>query len=146
MTVDQFKTASPEQMGNDPQIEKMWAEAAFKHAETYMKILKLYKDKKTLRITSIDDEVYAHFRKVFPDLDVKDLDAKKLKSTSMLVLWRPFCMSYQTKKMTDYNYGSLLRLRAYEDLSEDNSIIVPRVQFNAIEIARNREGLNTNLP
>lgn len=39
-----------------------------------------------------------------------------------------------------------MRLNSHSDYSEDNTIVVPRAQFLAIEIARNREGLNTNLP
>lgn len=60
----------------------------------------------------------------------------------------------------DYNFGSLLRLDASQDYSEENSTIgefyssrmclkltrvvcsVPRIQFLAIEIARNVEGHN----
>lgn len=35
-----------------------------------------------------------------------------------------------------------MRLDCSKDYSEANTIIVPRVQFLAIELARNREGLN----
>jgi len=39
-----------------------------------------------------------------------------------------------------------MRLNSHQDYNEANTIIVLRVQFIAIEIARNRQGLNTNLP
>lgn len=42
----------------------------------------------------------------------------------------------------DFNMGTLLRLDASKDYDPDNTIIVPRIQFFAIEIARLREGCN----
>ena len=42
----------------------------------------------------------------------------------------------------EYNFGTLLRLDCKEGYSEANTTLVPRVQFLAIEIARNRQGLN----
>jgi hypothetical protein len=45
----------------------------------------------------------------------------------------------------DYNFGSLLRLNAAVDYSDANTAIVPRIQFLAIEIARNREGYNNHI-
>ena len=42
----------------------------------------------------------------------------------------------------DYNFGTLLRLDCKDGYSEANTTLVPRVQFLAIEVARNRQGLN----
>ncbi|KAG7231967.1 hypothetical protein INR49_010050 [Caranx melampygus] len=42
----------------------------------------------------------------------------------------------------DFNYGTLLRLDCEKDYTEENTIFATRVQFFAIEIARNREGFN----
>ena len=49
-------------------------------------------------------------------------------------------------KVNDFNFATLMRLDASGDYSEANTIVVPRAQFIAIEIARNREGFNVNLP
>lgn len=38
--------------------------------------------------------------------------------------------------------GTLLRVDCRAPYSAENSLLVPRVQFLAIELARNREGLN----
>lgn len=46
------------------------------------------------------------------------------------------------KNLEDFSFGTLLRLSAGEEYSEANTILVTRVQFLAIEIARNREGAN----
>jgi hypothetical protein len=54
------------------------------------------------------------------------------------VFWQHWCMHAPQ----DYNFGTLLRLDASQDYSEANSTIVPRIQFLAIEIARNKEGAN----
>lgn len=57
-------------------------------------------------------------------------------------MWRPFCENYK-EKVEDYNMGTLLRVDATGDYNEENTTLVPRIQFFAIEIARNREGHNT---
>lgn len=44
--------------------------------------------------------------------------------------------------MEDYSYGTLLRLNSQKEYTEDNSILVTRIQFLAVEIARNRQGFN----
>ncbi|NWU35521.1 PBDC1 protein, partial [Hylia prasina] len=79
--------------------------------------------------------------------------------------WRPFCLRFEGV-VEDFNYGTLLRLDSRREYSEENSIfggkwgagglggtpnlgLIPlllssatRIQFFAIEIARNREGCN----
>jgi len=54
--------------------------------------------------------------------------------------WRPFCDSF--KHVEDFSFATLLRLDSTGDYSEANSIIVTKIQFYAIEVARNREGCN----
>lgn len=50
------------------------------------------------------------------------------------------------EKVPDFNFATLMRLNSHLEYSEENSIVVPRAQFVAIEIARNRLGFNDNLP
>ena len=45
----------------------------------------------------------------------------------------------------DYSFGTLIRLNCEGEYSEENTILVTRVQFHAIEIARNRHGLNSSV-
>ena len=42
--------------------------------------------------------------------------------------------------------GTLLRVDSHAPYSAENSLLVPRAQFLAIELARNREGCNESLP
>jgi hypothetical protein len=143
ISVNQLQSASPDSLGNDPKMEMEWAEKAGKHAETYFKLLKAVNDKSKLKLTPIDAEIYTHFRTVFPDLNVKELDEEKMKSNTGKALWRPFCMKYEKNdNITDYNFGTLLRLNANHGLNPDNITVVPRIQFLTIEIARNKEGAN----
>ena len=58
----------------------------------------------------------------------------------MFQRWRDWCETF--KHVEDYSFATLLRLDAAGDYSEENSIIVTKVQFYAIELARNREGHN----
>jgi len=64
-----------------------------------------------------------------------------MKNPKNKVRWRNFIQSYQ-QKVQDYNFGSLLRASSRGEYDEENTIFVTRIQFLAIEIARNRLGLN----
>jgi hypothetical protein len=44
--------------------------------------------------------------------------------------------------VSDYNFGTLIRTNAQEDYTEKNTMFITRIQFYAIEICRNRLGLN----
>lgn len=90
----------------------------------------------------IDEQIYAHFRETFPDLKVDRLVEDEFKSEEGKAKWRGFVMQYE-KKVQDYNFGTLLRLNAHEGYTEANTMFVTRMQFYCIEIARNREGLNS---
>ncbi|CCC14171.1 unnamed protein product [Sordaria macrospora k-hell] len=51
-------------------------------------------------------------------------------------------MMVYDKKIDDYNFGTLLRASPKTEYGEKETIFVPRMQFYAVEIARNRAGLN----
>lgn len=53
-------------------------------------------------------------------------------------------MPYENK-VQDYNFGTLLRIDHTKDYTEENTMFVTRMQFYAVEIARNREGLNKQI-
>lgn len=89
----------------------------------------------------MDDEIYSLFRETFKDLNVKLLTSEDLKSDEAKERWRPFCNQFEGL-VEDFNYGTLLRLDSEKEYTEENTIFATRVQFYAIEIARNREGYN----
>eukprot|EP00735_Rhodelphis_limneticus_P000581 TRINITY_DN11035_c0_g1::TRINITY_DN11035_c0_g1_i1::g.18155::m.18155 TRINITY_DN11035_c0_g1::TRINITY_DN11035_c0_g1_i1::g.18155 ORF type:complete len:160 (+),score=26.48,sp/Q9D0B6/PBDC1_MOUSE/52.76/1e-45,Polysacc_synt_4/PF04669.8/1.7e-20,Aromatic_hydrox/PF11723.3/0.083 TRINITY_DN11035_c0_g1_i1:49-528(+) len=135
-------------MGDQPvpqpsDIEHAWAVRAFKHADTYWNLLTRI-DPMKLKLTKLDDDLYADFRKEFPDFRVQKITEDDLKAEESKNTWRPFLMKYE-KEVQDYNMLTLLRLDASMPYSETNTTVVPRVQFYAIEIARNREGFNSKL-
>ncbi|XP_024154691.1 protein PBDC1 [Oryzias melastigma] len=129
-----------EAYGNDPRLEAMWAMKAYNHAEVYFNLISSV-DPKFLKLTKLDDRIYSSFRESFKDLDVKQLKEDDLKSDQAKERWRPFCNQFEGL-VEDFNYGTLLRLDSQKGYSEENSIFSTRVQFFAIEIARNREGCN----
>lgn len=101
-------------------------------------MLRLFKDKTKLKLTGMDDAIYAHFRSLFPSLSVALLEEGTLKEEKSK--WQVFCNHYQFETaVNDYNFATMLRLNARGDYNESNTTIVPRIQFHAIEIARNRE-------
>lgn len=98
-------------------------------------------DPKLLKLTPLDDTIYKIFREEFPTLDVSKIDENHLKSTEEKAKWRPYCERFKNC-VEDYSFGTLLRGDAGKDYCEENTILVTRIQFYAIELARNREGVN----
>ncbi|XP_043288112.1 protein PBDC1 [Venturia canescens] len=129
-----------EEFENDATIESMWAMKAYEHAEIYFNIL-CSVDPKLLRLTPHDDQIYKTFREFFPDLKVDVIVEDELKSAAGKQKWRPYCEQFKSV-VEDYSFGTLLRADCKGEYSEDNSILTTRIQFYAIEIARNREGFN----
>ncbi|OAA58371.1 putative protein family UPF0368 [Niveomyces insectorum RCEF 264] len=129
--------------------------------ETYWAILERVRGS-SLRLTKIDDDIYAHLQKDFPDFDpAETIDEDKMKSKEGKERWRAFMMAYE-KKIDDYNFGTMLRSNPKWEYGQEETIFgegttritkyaqrkpaanrtVPRMQFYAVEIARNRHGLN----
>ncbi|KAJ8347056.1 hypothetical protein SKAU_G00284570 [Synaphobranchus kaupii] len=127
--------------GNDPQLEVMWAMKAYQHAEIYFNLISSV-DPKFLKLTKVDDKIYSEFREAFADLNIETLDPDLLKSVEAKEKWRPFCNQFEGL-VEDFNYGTLLRLDCQKDYTEENTIFATRIQFFAVEIARNREGYNS---
>nr|XP_036581581.1 polysaccharide biosynthesis domain-containing protein [Colletotrichum truncatum]KAF6789932.1 polysaccharide biosynthesis domain-containing protein [Colletotrichum truncatum] len=76
--------------------------------ETYWKILEKVKGS-TLRLTKIDDEIYEHFQKEFPEFDpAATINEDEMKSKDGKDRWRKFMMAYE-KKVDDYNFGTMVR-------------------------------------
>ncbi|XP_057665909.1 protein PBDC1 [Diorhabda carinulata] len=129
-----------EEFENDQAVETMWAIKAFDHAEVYFNIL-CSVDPKLLKLTPVDDIIYKVFREEFPKMELEVINENELKSTKEKAKWRPYCERFKTL-VEDYSFGTLLRADAKEDYKEENTILVTRIQFYAIELARNREGVN----
>ncbi|KAH9283903.1 Protein PBDC1 [Echinococcus granulosus] len=129
---------------NDTLLEMSWAMAAYDHAETHYNILCAVPDARILRLSAVDDRICKTFSETFPHLNVDCFTEDDIKSEEQKELWRSFCNEFDGV-VEDYNRGTLLRLDSSGDYDEKNTCIVPRVQFLAIEIARNRRGLNNRI-
>lgn len=124
-----------------PAVQVLTTPPAVQHLHTYWSILERMKGS-DLRLTRLDDEIYEHLLQTFPDFDpAKPIDEDAMKSKEGKEKWRPFMMAYE-KKVDDYNMGTMLRTRPDVEYEEHTTIFVPRMQFYAYEIARNRNGLN----
>ncbi|MCJ1270986.1 hypothetical protein MMC22_010885 [Lobaria immixta] len=131
----------PEQAENFEDMEKQFAVKAVQHMTTYWAILEKMRGSK-LRLTRMDDEIYEHFKKDFPDFDPREtINEDVMKSKQGKERWRNFMMAYE-KKVDDYNFGTMLRANPKFEYGEKGTIFAVRMQFYAIEISRNREGLN----
>ncbi|XP_002739712.1 protein PBDC1-like [Saccoglossus kowalevskii] len=125
---------------NDSGLELQWAMKAYHHAETYFNLISSV-DPARLRLSKHDDEIYKEFRKDFKDLKIDVINIQDLKTDDSKSKWRPFCNHFEGQ-VDDFNFGTLLRIDCSKEYSEENSLLVTRIQFYAIEIARNREGYN----
>lgn len=134
----------PETAGNFEDMEKQFAVKAVQHMTVYWNILEKMPGSK-LRLTRFDDEILDHLHQVFPDFDPAEaLDEDKMKNKEGKEKWRSFVNVYEKgdKKIEDYNFGTMLRRSARAEYSEKETMLVLRMQFYAIEISRNRSGLN----
>ncbi|CAG9943041.1 unnamed protein product [Clonostachys rosea f. rosea IK726] len=135
------KDFDAENAENNEDMEKQFAVKVVQHMSTYWSILEKVKGS-SLRLTKMDDEIYEHLMQTFPDFDpAATVDEDEMKSKAGKEKWRPFMMAYE-KKIDDYNFGTMVRNNAKEEYGEKSTIFVPRMQFYAIEIARNKHGLN----
>lgn len=132
-----------EEFVNNENIEQLWAMKAFEHAEVYFNLLSAI-DPKLLRLSKIDDQLYQTFREQFRQLEIGTLKEDDIKSPKAKEEWRNFCESFK-EIVDDYNTGTLIRLDSTKEYDQDNTIVVVRVQFLAIELARNREGYNDSI-
>jgi len=131
----------PQTAQNHQDIERQFAVKAVLHAQTYWNILEKVKGSE-LRLTRLDNEIYEHFKDDFSEIDVsKVIDEDAMKSKQGKERWRKFMQAYE-KKIDDYNFGTLMRNDAKAEYTETTTIFVQRMQFYAIEIARNKLGLN----
>jgi hypothetical protein len=130
----------PDEVEQLPEIEKQWAVKAMHHAETYFKLISSI-DVSTLPLTKLDDDLYDAFTRIFPEINVSELKQELFTTEPYKTRWREFIMVYE-KTITDYNFGTLLRMDVNGDYTESNTMFVTRTQFFCIEVARNRKGLN----
>ncbi|GAD98463.1 hypothetical protein NFIA_107350 [Paecilomyces variotii No. 5] len=131
----------PEKAENLDDIEKQFAVKAVEHLMTYWSILEKMRGSQ-LRLTRMDDEIYDHLMKEFPDFDpAATINEDDMKSKEGKEKWRNFMNQYE-KKVADFNFGTILRANPKYEYEQDTTIFVPRMQFYAVEIARNRAGLN----
>jgi hypothetical protein len=132
---------NPDTVGNNDEMEQQFAVKAVHNMSVYWNILSSMPGSK-LRLTRIDDDIYNHLKKDFPDFDpASEINEDEMKSAKGKERWRKFCMAYE-KKVEDFNYGTMLRKSPKLEYGEDETIFAVRMQFYAIEIARNRAGLN----
>ncbi|CAD5113148.1 DgyrCDS2339 [Dimorphilus gyrociliatus] len=129
---------------NDSSLEMHWALKAYQHAETYQNLLEAVGDTKSLKLTKIDEHLYANFEKEFPDFELSIVEEQKIKTKEQKEKWRNFCNQYENC-IPEWNMGTLLRSDCSKGVSPDNTFIVPRIQFLTIEVARNRRGLNKKI-
>lgn len=77
-------------------------------------------------------------------MKVDKINEDELKSPEAKEVWRPFCNQFK-HSVEDYSFGTLLRIDCTGDYSQENTMFTTRIQFYAIELARNKEGFNDSV-
>lgn len=139
-----MSTFNAETAENLEDIEKQFAVKAVQQVETYWLLLEKIPGLK-LKFTPHDDDIYLAVRELFPEFKdpeyLKNIKEEDLKSPAGKAKWREFLQPFENL-IDDYNFGTILRLRSNEEYTQDGTIFVVRLQFYAVEICRNRAGLN----
>ncbi|MCJ1471902.1 hypothetical protein MMC13_000543 [Lambiella insularis] len=112
----------PEQAENFADRTKLTGDyIGVQHMATYWSILEKARGSK-LRLTKMDDEIYAHFKAEFPEFDPREtLDEDEMKSKEGKERWHNFMMTYE-KKVEDYNFGTMLRANPKFEYGEKETI------------------------
>ena len=101
---------------------------AVQHMTTYWAILEKMRGSK-LRLTKIDDDIYEHFKKDFPEFDPQEtINEDKMKSKEGKERWRNFMLAYE-KTVDDYNFGTMLRSNPKFEYGEKETIFGPLALF-----------------
>ncbi|VDN21934.1 unnamed protein product [Gongylonema pulchrum] len=111
---------------------------AAERASIHMSLL-MACDTKMLTMHKKHNDIYEKFREMFPDLNVERVTEVELKGENKQ-RWYTFCEHFR-EEIKDYNLGTIMRIGADGAYSESNTIIVPKIIYLAIEIARNKEAL-----
>lgn len=136
-------TFDPNKAENLDDIEMQFAVKAVTQAETYWSLLEKIPGSK-LKLTKHDDDIFNQLLEDFPEFKdpakAAEVNEDEMKSKEGKERWRTFCEKFN--EIEDYNFGTLLRIKNTDEYTQTGTIFVVRIQFYAIEIARNRYGLN----
>ena len=94
--------------------------------QTYWSLLEMRKGSE-LQLTKIDDEIYEHFKKHFPDFDASAaINEDDMKSKEGKERWREFINTYENK-IDDFNFGTMLRSSPKFEYGERETIFGKQV-------------------
>lgn len=137
-------TFDPENPDNLEDIEKQFAVKAVQQMGVYWNLVSSIPPSK-LKLTKFDDEIVEEFFHDFPEFNNKEklqiLNEEELKTKEAKERWREYIKKFE-EKVEDFNFGTLIRTDSSKEYDQDNTIFVVRIQFYAIELARNKFGLN----
>ncbi|CDK27778.1 unnamed protein product [Kuraishia capsulata CBS 1993] len=138
-----MSTFNAEEADNLEDIEKQFAVKAVMQADTYWNLLSKIPGTK-LKFTPRDNDIFETLLADFPEFEspdfVKKINEDEMKSKDGKERWRNFCKKFED--IEDYNFGTLLRVSSDDEYTQEGTIFVLRLQFYAVEICRNRYGLN----
>merc|ERR1719318_2074413 len=81
----------------------------------HMKLMK-FVDPATVKLSKFDDYIYRLYMRYFKNINIEVLKEEDLKTEVAKTRWRPFCEHFKGA-LTDYNFGTLLRMDCKEDYS-----------------------------
>ncbi|GFQ94588.1 protein PBDC1 [Trichonephila clavata] len=118
-----------------------WAEKIIDHMKMYDDLIYSVPPK-DLKLTPHDDVIYDRFMKDFPGFRFDDL-RKNSWSDAVVPKFQDF-IKKNGGLVEKPLAGTLIRIDCSKSYTEDNLMMVCRMEFLALEIARNKQGLNDN--
>lgn len=90
---------------------------------TYWSILEKVRGSQ-LRLTKMDDDIFAHLKAEFPEFDPADtINEDDMKSKTGKERWRKFMMVYDKEKpVEDYNFGTMMRSNPKWEYEQEGTI------------------------
>ncbi|CBY42817.1 unnamed protein product [Oikopleura dioica] len=120
-----------------------WLPKAFSQAQIHIKLL-LAVGPDELKFSPLDEAIYQSFRREFPIFEVglvEDDLHEAMQTGNASKQWIDWVLEWKDK-VKDWDQGSLLRKDPNQDYISGNTTFCIRIQFLAIEIARNKEKFN----
>lgn len=126
-------------------MEDRWLSEASLQASDYVDALVQLGPKAvfpTDKSEQFESDLYTMFRRFLPDLQVRVLDPDDpFRHFEDKDRWIPLLNRWQ-QRLPDSTILTMLRIDSHYGYSPENTYLVPKIKFYAIEVARNREGAN----
>ncbi|GFV86380.1 protein PBDC1 [Trichonephila clavipes] len=117
-----------------------WAEKIIDHTKIYDNLITSV-PLKDLKLTPQNDVIYDRFMEDFPDFNLDNISKNDYSSDTCMQKWKDF-IRRNIELIEEPAAATLIRVDCSKGYTPKNLVMVRRLEFLALEIARNKLGLN----